>query len=88
MRCVRCGGKNPQGFRFCGQCSAPLAADGLADQVRKTVSVVFSDVTGSTSMGERLDPEAVRSVMARYFAGMRAVLEATAERSRSSSAMR
>jgi len=26
-------------------------------EVRKTVTVVFTDVTGSTAMGERLDPE-------------------------------
>ena len=30
---------------------------------RKTVSVVFSDVTGSTALGERIDPEVLRSVM-------------------------
>jgi class 3 adenylate cyclase len=43
--------------------------------VRKTVTVVFCDVTGSTAMGERLDPESVRRVMSRYFAEMRAALE-------------
>jgi class 3 adenylate cyclase/DNA-binding SARP family transcriptional activator/tetratricopeptide (TPR) repeat protein len=35
--------------------------------VRKTVTVVFADVAGSTPLGERLDPEALREVMARYF---------------------
>jgi class 3 adenylate cyclase/tetratricopeptide (TPR) repeat protein len=34
---------------------------------RKTVTVLFADVTGSTELGERLDPEAVRRVMERYF---------------------
>ena len=34
---------------------------------RKTVTVVFTDVTGSTALGETLDPEAVRRVMERYF---------------------
>jgi class 3 adenylate cyclase/tetratricopeptide (TPR) repeat protein len=42
---------------------------------RKTVTVVFSDVSGSTALGERLDPEALRHVMARYFEETRAVLE-------------
>jgi class 3 adenylate cyclase/tetratricopeptide (TPR) repeat protein len=37
--------------------------------------VVFSDVAGSTAIGERLDPESVRALMARYFDAMRAVLE-------------
>jgi class 3 adenylate cyclase len=39
------------------------------------VTVVFCDVTGSTAMGERLDPESLRRVMSRYFAEMRAALE-------------
>ena len=44
-------------------------------EVRKTVTVLFSDVTGSTAMGESLDAEAVRTLMARYFGAMRAVIE-------------
>src|SRR5439155_1009338 len=44
-------------------------------EVRKTVTVVFSDITGSTSLGERLDPEALRRVMSRYFDEMERVLE-------------
>jgi class 3 adenylate cyclase/tetratricopeptide (TPR) repeat protein len=43
--------------------------------VRKTVSVVFCDVTGSTELGERLDPEALRSLLARYFEAMKAIVE-------------
>jgi class 3 adenylate cyclase/tetratricopeptide (TPR) repeat protein len=43
--------------------------------VRKTVTVIFCDVTGSTALGERLDPESLRRVMARYFDEMRAVVE-------------
>src|SRR5438876_11444666 len=43
--------------------------------VRKTVTVLFADVTGSTAIGERLDPEALRRVMTRYFEVSRATLE-------------
>ena len=43
--------------------------------VRKTVTAVFCDVTDSTSLGERLDPESHRRVMTRYFDEMRAVVE-------------
>jgi class 3 adenylate cyclase/tetratricopeptide (TPR) repeat protein len=43
--------------------------------VRKTVTVVFTDVAGSTALGERRDPEIVRRVMTRYFAAMRDVVE-------------
>jgi predicted ATPase/class 3 adenylate cyclase len=39
------------------------------------VTVVFADVTGSTSMGESMDPEAVRQVMERYFETAAEVLE-------------
>jgi class 3 adenylate cyclase/tetratricopeptide (TPR) repeat protein len=39
------------------------------------VTVLFCDVTGSTAMGERLDPEQLRGVMAEYFAVARAAIE-------------
>jgi class 3 adenylate cyclase/tetratricopeptide (TPR) repeat protein len=42
---------------------------------RKTVTVIFCDVTGSTALGERLDPEALRRVMVRYFDEMKAAVE-------------
>src|ERR687897_972940 len=44
-------------------------------EARKTVTIVFSDVAGSTSLGDRLDPEALRRVMERYFSEMRSILE-------------
>ena len=44
-------------------------------EVRKTVTVVFCDVVGSTSIGERLDAEALRDVQQRYFAAMRGPIE-------------
>ncbi len=73
--CPSCGNENPAGFRFCGSCAAPLIVEPAGHEVRKTVSVVFCDVTGSTSIGERLDPESTRRVMGRYFDEMRAVIE-------------
>src|SRR3989442_1105366 len=75
--CTRCGQENPEGFRFCGSCAAPLAtAEGsIPREMRKTVTVVFSDVTGSTSLGEQVDPETLRRVMRQYFEAMRTVLE-------------
>jgi class 3 adenylate cyclase len=39
------------------------------------VTVLFCDVTGSTELGERLDPESFRQVMRRYFDTARAVIE-------------
>jgi class 3 adenylate cyclase/tetratricopeptide (TPR) repeat protein len=43
--------------------------------VRKTVTILFCDLTGSTDLGERLDPETLRRVTFRFFDAMRAVLE-------------
>jgi class 3 adenylate cyclase len=73
-RCSACGSENPDGFRFCGSCSAELTADASAE-VRKTVTVLFCDLVGSTSLGERTDPEVLRELMAGYHAELRAILE-------------
>jgi class 3 adenylate cyclase/tetratricopeptide (TPR) repeat protein len=75
--CPQCGQESPEGFKFCGSCGAVLPDLAPAPrEVRKTVTVVFSDVTGSTALGERLDPESLRRVMSRYFDEMQAVVEA------------
>ena len=42
---------------------------------RKIVTIVFSDLVGSTALGESLDPEALREVLDRYFTEMRSCLE-------------
>src|SRR5437867_12471721 len=73
--CANCGQDNPEGARFCSACGRPLEAAAPPREVRKVVTVLFSDVTGSTSLGERLDPESMRRVMARYFEEMKAALE-------------
>jgi class 3 adenylate cyclase len=41
---------------------------------RKLVTILFADVTGSTALGEALDPEDVRTLMARYFEHARRVV--------------
>ena len=75
MICSNCGEENPAKFRLCGFCGTPLAATVAAPEVRKTVTVVFSDLQGSTNLGEALDSESLREVLSRYFDEMRAVLE-------------
>jgi len=74
--CPNCGQENPAGARFCQACAAPLTHVPAAHEVRKTVTVVFSDIVDSTPLGERLDPESLRRVVWRFFAEMRAALEA------------
>src|SRR5471032_1671583 len=73
--CSHCGQDNPDGFRFCGRCGAALAEAAPAREVRKTVTLLFCDVSGSTALGERLDPETLRHVMRRYFDEISGVIE-------------
>jgi Adenylate and Guanylate cyclase catalytic domain len=72
--CSSCGQANRADARFSNTCGAELAAT-ESREVRKTVTVLFADVTGSTALGERLDPESFRRVMVRYFETARACLE-------------
>jgi class 3 adenylate cyclase/tetratricopeptide (TPR) repeat protein len=75
--CSVCGQSNPAGARFCMSCASPLPGTAPAPHgARKTVTVVFGDVAGSTPLAERLDPESMREVMSRFFEEMRKVLEA------------
>jgi len=46
-----------------------------AQEQRRTVTVVFCDLTGSTALGETLDPERLRTLLARYFEAMKAIVE-------------
>jgi class 3 adenylate cyclase len=55
-------------------CGASLQSAEGREQ-RKTVTVVFCDVVGSTALGEKRDPEAVRALLTRYFERMRAIVE-------------
>ena len=73
--CPRCGEENAKQARFCSTCGSALTLPLAGTEVRKIVTVVFCDVANSTRLGERLDPEAHRRVMGRYFEAVRAVLE-------------
>jgi class 3 adenylate cyclase/tetratricopeptide (TPR) repeat protein len=73
--CAGCGQENPAEARFCYACGASLTAPALATEQRKIVTVLFADVTGSTALGERLDPESLRRVLERYFDLTRDVVE-------------
>jgi class 3 adenylate cyclase/tetratricopeptide (TPR) repeat protein len=72
--CSSCGEENPDRFRLCGFCGAALQPEAPPQENRRTVTVVFSDLKGSTSLGERLDSERLREVLAIYFEAMSAVL--------------
>ena len=74
--CASCGRDNPPGAGFCNSCGAALATPAASREVRKTVTVLFCDLTGSTALGEQTDPEALRALLARYFERMKAIVEA------------
>lgn len=69
MVCAGCGFELSPGFAFCPRCGKGVSAaeavpapPRLAPEVdRRQVTVLFADVTGFTTMAERLDPEEVRA---------------------------
>ena len=72
--CSICGIENPDDSRYCRGCGARLdPVDGV--EARKVVTVVFCDVVDSTGLGETIDPERLRALLARYFDRMRVILE-------------
>ena len=46
LACPNCGTENPDEARFCMACAVPLPPAETPREVRKTVTVVFCDVTG------------------------------------------
>ncbi len=74
--CGSCGRDNPEGAAFCNSCGATLGTPSSSREVRKTVTVLFCDLSGSTELGEQTDPEALRALLARYFEQMKAIVEA------------
>jgi class 3 adenylate cyclase/tetratricopeptide (TPR) repeat protein len=73
--CPACDQELPAGdFRFCPWCAAPLAEPGAGQ--RKTVTVLFADLVDSTQLGAGVDPEVLRTILGRYWAAARTVVEA------------
>ena len=74
--CPACGQENPEGFRLCGMCGAALTpVEAPAREERKVVTILFTDLVGSTARAEGLDPEDVRATLSAYYAQLRAELE-------------
>src|SRR5438876_11641406 len=70
--CPSCGARWAPSFRFCGSCGTPFGfpsdrepspAAGVTPEERKFVTVVFADLSGSTEIATRLDPEDLRGVL-------------------------
>jgi class 3 adenylate cyclase/tetratricopeptide (TPR) repeat protein len=76
-RCPACGAETEVDARFCDACGAGLIGRPAHETVaRKVVTIVFADLIGSTSLHERLDPESVNRLMARYHRAVGAPVEA------------
>jgi class 3 adenylate cyclase len=73
--CATCGFDSERPFRFCPECGAEQVGPAPSREQRKTVTVLFCDLTGSTALGETLDPERLRALLASYFERMRAIVE-------------
>jgi class 3 adenylate cyclase len=74
--CPVCGEPNPARASFCLNCGSQLPSAAAASRpARKTVTVVFTDLAGASGLGQRLDPESLAMVMARWFDHMRALFE-------------
>ena len=74
LACSTCGFESERPFRFCPECGTEQIAE-RPHEVRKTVTVLFCDLSGSTVLGETLDPERLRALLANYFERMKAIVE-------------
>jgi class 3 adenylate cyclase len=74
--CPACGAETRVGAQFCAACGHRLERPAAREEERKLVTVLFADLTGSTTLGEQLDPERLRVLLAEYFAAMAAVIDA------------
>src|SRR5881398_1469998 len=77
VRCPFCGEQNPERAKFCLNCGRALAeeAPAASRESRRVVTVVFADMVGFTSLGERLDQESLRRVMDSFYGEMRGAIE-------------
>ena len=71
--CASCGKESEEGFAFCPHCGVRLIAERVR---RKIVTVLFCDVVGSTALGESVDAETARSLLAHFFARMKGIIDA------------
>lgn len=70
--CSECGAAVPPDARFCASCGTELTA--RRPERRRVATILFSDISGSTELGERHDAETVRRVLGLYFERVAAIL--------------
>jgi predicted ATPase len=63
VTCPPCGKENSRPAKFCLSCGSSLSKSiPTAREQRKVVTLLFCDITGSTELGETLDPETLSAV--------------------------
>jgi class 3 adenylate cyclase/tetratricopeptide (TPR) repeat protein len=72
--CAACGAAVSADARFCPNCGSPVGTATSAEE-RKVATIVFADVTGSTDLGEQLDPERLRSLLSEFFGAMSGAID-------------
>src|SRR5688572_13253845 len=79
VTCASCGFAAPPDFAFCPRCGtrleAPAAVPPVQDADRRTATVLFADLSGFTTLSERLDPEDVRALQSDLIRELSAVIQ-------------
>src|SRR5262245_17864276 len=74
MKCPNCNTENSDSAKFCSNCGFALqkrseiaaAQQAGAHAERRQLTVLFSDLVGSTALSEKLDPEDLREILREY----------------------
>ena len=81
LECTNCGNTLPLTAKYCDACGTESYSDSYVSRAaqgteseRKYVTVLFSDLSGYTSISEKLDPEEVKAIMIRIFGGIAQVV--------------
>lgn len=85
LQCPSCKAAIPLGKKFCGECGHRLSEATPLKEVqdtestgeRKHVTILFSDLSGYTTMAEKLDPEEVKAITARIFADVASIVSSS-----------
>ncbi|MGH9606309.1 MAG: AAA family ATPase [Terracidiphilus sp.] len=64
--CPFCTYRNPRDAEKCGQCGSSFHSAQAPTAERRHLTVFFADIAGSTALAEKLDPEDLRELYARY----------------------